>query len=84
MEYLDSLNDYRKRSRSREDEAFGQKKIAKTGSGYLYGHHDVHGELGMPDGKVEADSVMVDEVVPEGDPFVYGWFCLFVLLLTCD
>ncbi|KAF9459655.1 TFIIE alpha subunit-domain-containing protein [Collybia nuda] len=70
VEYLDSLNDYRKRSRSREDEGSTKTKIARVGevlNGYGY----------SPDSgitPVEENAVMVADVVPpppEDDPLVY-------------
>lgn len=72
IEYLDSLNDYRKRSRSREDEGPAVKtKIAKVEEGLNgYGYSPEGGIV-----PVEDDVVMVEDVhpsPPEDDPIVYG------------
>ena len=68
IEYLDSLNDYRKRSRSREDEGSAKKKVVKTGetNGYAY---SLGAEL-----TDKSDAIMVAEVTPEDDPIVHGKF----------
>lgn len=60
LEYLNSLNDYRKRSRSQENEGFsGRNKIAKTES-FTNGEH-VNVEVGIQ-----------GEATPKADPMVYG------------
>jgi transcription initiation factor TFIIE subunit alpha len=65
IEYLDSLNAYRKRSRSREDEG-AVKKVAKVnGCGYPVPAVPV-------DMEVEVESPVAIEVVPADDPVVYG------------
>ncbi|KAH7878639.1 TFIIE alpha subunit-domain-containing protein [Lentinula edodes] len=59
LEYLNSLNDYRKRSRSQENEGFsGRNKIAKTES-FTNGEH-VNVEIGIQ-----------GEAIPKADPMVY-------------
>lgn len=71
VEYLDSLNDYRKRSRSREDEGSAKTKVAKLSAG-LNGY-DYSPEGGII--QAEENAVMVNDVVPppsNDDPVVYG------------
>lgn len=64
IEYLNSLNDYRKRSRSQEDEGFaGRNKIAKSDS--------------FTNGEPQSVPMNVDIEVhgnpaPKDDPIVYG------------
>lgn len=78
VEYLDSLNDYRKRSRSREDEGPTKTKVAKVSDTSVYGFGMDTGKLNgyTPDGgiQVEENAVMVVDVQspPEDDPIVYG------------
>jgi transcription initiation factor TFIIE subunit alpha len=70
VEYLDSLNDYRKRSRSREDEGSTKTKIARVGE--VLNGYDYSPDSGIT--PVEENVVMVEDVVPppEDDPLVYG------------
>lgn len=71
VEYLDSLNDYRKRSRSREDEGSAKTKIARVGE--VLNGYDYSPDSGIT--PVEENVVMVEDVVPppsEDDPLVYG------------
>lgn len=80
IEYLDSLNDYRKRSRSREDEGTA-KKIAKVED-----VNDLHfgtdsGEMnGVTNGHTTVDTPMADGHIPEDDPLVHGSSVYLTLL----
>jgi transcription initiation factor TFIIE subunit alpha len=74
VEYLDSLNDYRKRSRSREDEGTAKLKVPKMGETPVNGFGMDSGLSGFSDGGrigVEVDAVMTEDV-PDDDPVVYG------------
>ncbi|KII87796.1 hypothetical protein PLICRDRAFT_42295 [Plicaturopsis crispa FD-325 SS-3] len=64
IEYLDSLNDYRKRSRSAEDVGNSRTKIAKVADGFGYANHIVN--------DVDVDQEMGDEPAPApaDDPVV--------------
>lgn len=64
IEYLDSLNDYRKRSRSIEDDGANQvNKLPRTG--------DIL--PGVPGSSIPAEDVpMDDEKPPQDDPMVSG------------
>lgn len=76
VEYLDSLNDYRKRSRSREDVGTPRSKIAKmsesgstnTHEARTNGDSNSNGHLPVP---VVVEPI-VDEAKPADDPIVYG------------
>ncbi|EDR08240.1 uncharacterized protein LACBIDRAFT_297707 [Laccaria bicolor S238N-H82] len=74
LEYLDSLNDYRKRSRSREDVGSVKVKVAKMDALPVYDYGMVNGYT--PDGgiEIEQDAIMVEEIPPpfegEEDPMV--------------
>jgi transcription initiation factor TFIIE subunit alpha len=73
VQYLDSLNDYRKRSRSKEDEGAAGKKLAKaTDACYTNGGVVVASELDMkmPNG----------EEARQEDTIVYGPFALLAAL----
>jgi transcription initiation factor TFIIE subunit alpha len=64
MEYLNSLNDYRKRSRSQEDEGFaGKNKIAKSDS---YTNGETQQSVPM-----DVDIEVNGNTVPKDDPIVY-------------
>jgi len=69
LEYLDSLNDYRKRSRSREDEGVG-KKVAKVEENGYNGLAN-----GKPKGSVLEINVpavaMLQDATPQDDPIIY-------------
>ncbi|KAF8627334.1 hypothetical protein AX15_004407 [Amanita polypyramis BW_CC] len=70
VEYLDSLNDYRKRSRSREDEGIKRMKLPKLGDEHVNGLSPESVQL---NGSVE-EPRMDEEVSPApplNDPFVY-------------
>lgn len=68
IEYLDSLNDYRKRSRSAEDVGNSRTKIAKVADGFGYANHIVN--------DVDVDQEMGDEPAPApaDDPVVSGMY----------
>ena len=76
LEYLDSLNDYRKRSRSREDVGSVKVKVAKMDAPLVYDYGAVNGYT--PDGgiEIEQDAIMIEEIPPpfegEEDPMVNG------------
>ena len=83
IEYLDSLNDYRKRSRSMEDVgAAGKKKVAKMGEANGYGNGlDGGSSGGGGNGYVvtaEPDTI----IPPEDDPIVHGMQNCFTLMVT--
>jgi transcription initiation factor TFIIE subunit alpha len=69
IEYLDSLNDYRKRSRSREDEGAAGKKIPKTGDNFGKVNNPRAAEVAMAVEKVPAGALQGDL---ENDPIVHG------------
>lgn len=63
-EYLTSLNDYRKRSRSREDDGpTNNRKLAKTVNG-------VYGDLSAPE--IASPVLDVEEIAVTDDPMVQG------------
>lgn len=76
VEYLDSLNDYRKRSRSREDVGTPKSKIAKISESRdthahetrVNGDSNGNGHFHVP----EVAEPVVDETKPADDPIVYG------------
>lgn len=77
VEYLDSLNEYRKRSRSGDDEGTNaREKVTKVDVGP--DRHTYFTEKGIV--PVEGNTVLVVEVQPpvlEDDPIVYGkYLCL--------
>ncbi len=78
IEYLNSLNDYRKRSRSQEDEgSTGRNKLAKSDSSM---NVDAHAD-------VPADVEMDASAAPKDDPLVYGtpvYFIIVCWLLTAS
>ena len=81
VEYLDSLNDYRKRSRSREDEGgIALKKVAKMESmDRLRGLQGLQGPMtnGDLDGGGGTREV---EAAPVDDPVVFGTSFVFLRL----
>ncbi|KAM6503446.1 TFIIE alpha subunit domain containing protein [Amanita muscaria] len=71
VEYLDSLNDYRKRSRSREDEGMKQTKLPKLGEEYMNGFSP---EAARPNGSANGHPEMAAEdasALPLDDPIIY-------------
>jgi transcription initiation factor TFIIE subunit alpha len=76
IQYLDSLNSYRKRSRSKEDERLSKKKVAKISE--TNGHIFSFNGGGLEE---EVGAVGV-EVTPEDDPFVHGRSCSLPSLLS--
>jgi transcription initiation factor TFIIE subunit alpha len=74
IEYLDSLNEYNKRSRSVEDQGESERKQARVGDGWGQQGAQENGELPMNG----AESLVVDaEDVSAEDPIVYGLFFLY-------
>lgn len=74
VEYLDSLNDYRKRSRSREDEGVKRTKQLKMEEEHVNG---IAPESIQPNGFSAAVPVTDEELPfapPVDDPIVYGMF----------
>jgi transcription initiation factor TFIIE subunit alpha len=74
VEYLDSLNDYRKRSRSRENEGVKRTKQAKLEDEHVNGF--APGPV-QPNGFTDARPVADEELSPAplmDDPIVYGTF----------
>ena len=76
VEYLDSLNDYRKRSRSRENEGVKRTKQAKLEDEHVNGFA---AEPVQPNGFADALPVANEELSPGSvpsldDPIVYGTF----------
>ena len=88
VQYLDSLNAYRKRSRSREDVG-SAAKIKQVKIGATESISDISNGLGVVingytpknEIEVEQDAVMVEDValLPEDDPMVYGAPFPFIL-----
>lgn len=83
VEYLDSLNEYRKRSRSRDDVGQPAKaKVAKVDEGLNgYGYSPENGIVPF-----EESAIMVNDVQPpipmaEDDPLVYGVLLSFQFVL---
>ncbi|ETW77930.1 hypothetical protein HETIRDRAFT_126621 [Heterobasidion irregulare TC 32-1] len=81
VDYLDSLNEYRKRSRSREDEGDAERKIAKTANGVNGVVNGVNGHSGVNGSAMEPEGVsrIGDEEAIEDDPIMLGG-CLCPLL----
>ena len=84
VEYLDSVNEYRKRSRSVEDigEGSGMNKIPRTANGTPEAN-------GVPVAAVSMEVEMTTEVIVEttvsgsaDDPMVHGMFVTLPFLLT--
>lgn len=83
IEYLDSLNDYRKRSRSREDIGTPKSKLARLDSGGFEGVKvNGNGHWLVPDvaERTTPDAVdeAADEAPPTDDPLVHGSFYFFL------
>jgi transcription initiation factor TFIIE subunit alpha len=76
VEYLDSLNDYRKRSRSREDDGAAGKKLPKLDDHFGNGDSRSATEDDMEPEPILAGGLGND---PEDDPIVYGPFISFCL-----
>jgi transcription initiation factor TFIIE subunit alpha len=75
IEYLDSLNEYRKRSRSREDVGPAGKKTPRLEETYSYGFGKANGKpygLAASPMDLPPESVITDDGGPEDDPTVYG------------
>jgi len=81
MEYLDSLNAYRKRSRSTED--VGQPSRVKVtrldivnGNGYLNGYGSRNGSNGslVESEPPQSQETLMSSQPQEADPVCYGWF----------
>lgn len=78
IEYLDSLNDYRKRSRSREDEgSSGKSKLARTEPTNGFESAAVNGRQEHTETPEDTEMMPADDVEtpPEDDPIVYGLSC---------
>ncbi|KAG5719865.1 Transcription initiation factor IIE subunit alpha [Termitomyces sp. T112] len=72
VEYLDSLNEYRKRSRSGEDEgANGKVKVTKVDEGLNGYVHPAENGVGLVENTVLIAASDVHPPRPEGDPIVY-------------
>ncbi|KAN0121598.1 TFIIE alpha subunit domain containing protein [Russula decolorans] len=72
IEYLDSLNEHNKRSRSAEDEGDAERKQARVGllaDGWGQGQEE-NGDL-LPMNGVEGSGVDTGDVLAEEDPIVY-------------
>lgn len=79
IEYLDSLNEHNKRSRSVEEEGDTERKQARVGlSADGWGQGQENGEL-LPMNGVEVSGVDAGDVLAEEDPIVYGLFFCFSL-----
>ena len=85
VDYLDSLNEYRKRSRSREDEGDAERKIAKTANGVNGVVNGVNGHSGVNGSAMEPEGVsrIGDEEAIEDDPIMLGG-CLCPLLFCVN
>ena len=79
IEYLDSLNEHNKRSRSVEDEGDSERKQARVGDGWGQEGAQGNGELLM--NGAESSGVDMDDISAE-DPIVYGLF--FLQLFLCQ
>lgn len=82
VEYLDSLNEHNKRSRSAENEGGdAERKQARVGllvDGGGWGQGQENGDEHLPMNGVEGGSgVDAGDVSAEEDPIVYGLFFLF-------
>ena len=74
IEYLDSLNEHNKRSRSVEDEGDAERKQARVGLlADGLGQGQENGDL-LPMNGVEGSGVDAGDVSAEEDPIVYGLF----------
>ena len=74
IEYLDSLNEHNKRSRSVENEGDAERKQARVGDGWggQQGARE-NGELLSMNG-VEGSGMDAGDMLAEEDPIVYGLF----------
>jgi transcription initiation factor TFIIE subunit alpha len=72
IEYLDSLNDYRKRSRSREDIGTPKSKIARLTDAGGFDGGKVNGHIAFAVVAQPHTPDVADEAVPLDDPVVYG------------
>ena len=86
IEYLDSLNEHNKRSRSVEDEGGGdaERKQARVGlvaDSWGQGQRQENGDL-LPMNGVENPGVGAGDVSAEEDPIVYGLSFCFSLQAT--
>jgi transcription initiation factor TFIIE subunit alpha len=80
IEYLDSLNEHNKRSRSVEDEGDAERKQARVGL-LADGQGQENGGEHLPMNGVEGGSVDAGDVsvLAEDDPIIYGLFFCFSL-----
>lgn len=74
VEYLDSLNDYRKRSRSVEDEgtANSKSKLAKIGETLVESSYNGYSNGGAPAPEEDFEMMADPGAAAEDDPIVYG------------
>lgn len=80
IEYLNSLNEYRKRSRSREDIGTPKSKVAKLTDVSSFDSGKVNGHATAP---ILAQPPLPDDAhggAPLDDPIVYGKFRLLYVL----
>lgn len=85
IEYLDSLNDYRKRSRSREDVGTPRSKVARMsdiGFDTVQVNGNGNGHLPVPEVVEPEEPGIVEERTSSDDPIVYGQF-LFLINGLC-
>ena len=73
IEYLDSLNEHNKRSRSVEDAGESERKLARVGDGWGQQGAQENGEVHM--NGAESSGVDAEDLLAE-DPIVYGLFSL--------
>jgi transcription initiation factor TFIIE subunit alpha len=71
VEYLDSLNEHNKRSRSVEDGGESERKQARVGDGWGAQEYGEHPMNGTESSGIDAEDVSTD------DPIVYGLFFLY-------
>jgi transcription initiation factor TFIIE subunit alpha len=84
IEYLNSLNDYRKRSRSREDIGTPKSKIAKLTDVGGLDISKMNGRIAVPVTVEPQTPDVADEGVKLDDPVVYGKCSLSLRLLRPD
>jgi transcription initiation factor TFIIE subunit alpha len=82
IEYLQSLNDYRKRSRSREDIGTPKTKVARLTDNRDFGGGKANGHVAIPITVEPQGPGIADEGAPLDDPVVYGKFS-FSSCLIC-
>jgi len=75
IDYLDSLNEHNKRSRSVEDEGEAERKQARVGDGWG-GQQGAQQNGELPVNGTESSGVDAEDVLAEEDPIVYGLFFL--------